>query len=92
MKLALCCAVPALLSSSCAGTKPVEPEKKPVVIAYVGGYRGLVDTSLISPEKVTHINYAFVNLVDGRAVLSNETTDRSQFPRAKRPQDFKSGP
>lgn len=52
MKLALFCAVPALLSSSCAGTKPVEPEKKPVVIAYVGGYRGLVDTSLISPEKV----------------------------------------
>ena len=39
MKLALCCAVPALLSSSCAGTKPVEPEKKPVVIAYVGGYK-----------------------------------------------------
>lgn len=79
MKLALCCAVPALLSSSCTGTKPVEPEKKPVVIAYVGGYRGLVDTSLISPEKVTHINYAFVNLVDGRAVLSNETTDTVNF-------------
>lgn len=79
VKPVFCCAATAVLFLSCAETKPSGDAKKPVVIAYVGGYRGLVDTSVISPEKITHINYAFVNLVDGRAVLSNETTDTVNF-------------
>jgi chitinase len=48
---------------------------KPAIIGYVGGYRGLVDVNKIAAEKLTHINYAFVNVLGNRAVLSNEKTD-----------------
>lgn len=74
--LSLCALFP--LWTSCAGNADRSPEK-PAVIAYVGGYRGLVDVGKISPEKLTHINYAFVNLIDGRAVLTNEATDTVNF-------------
>ena len=74
--LGLCALFP--LWTSCAGSADRTPEK-PAVIAYVGGYRGLVDAGKISPEKLTHINYAFVNLIDGRAVLTNEATDTVNF-------------
>lgn len=66
------------LSTGC-GTTEQAAEPSPAVIAYVGGYRGLVNTDCISPEKITHINYAFVNLVDGLATLSNEATDTVNF-------------
>ncbi|HUR10875.1 MAG TPA: glycosyl hydrolase family 18 protein, partial [Flavitalea sp.] len=55
------------------------PKKTPVVIAYVGGYRGLVKTEMIEAEKITHINYAFVNIRNGRAYLQNEGTDTVNF-------------
>ncbi len=72
-------ALSAIMLSSCNGQKPANSEKSPVVIAYVGGYRGEVDASRISAEKITHINYAFVNLIDGRATLTNEKTDTINF-------------
>ena len=50
-------------------------QKKPVVIAYVGGYRGLVHTDSIDVQKLSHINYAFVDIRDNRAWLHNEATD-----------------
>ncbi|HEX9509110.1 MAG TPA: glycoside hydrolase family 18 protein [Puia sp.] len=50
-------------------------KKNPVVIAYVGGFRGLVNTDSIEVDKLTHINYAFVDLKDGRAFLHNEASD-----------------
>lgn len=74
--LILCLLFP--LWTACSSGADKKPEK-PAVIAYVGGYRGLVDAGKISPEKLTHINYAFVNLVDGRAVLTNEATDTVNF-------------
>ncbi|WP_316838778.1 glycoside hydrolase family 18 protein [Pedobacter gandavensis] len=52
---------------------------KKVVIGYVGGFRGLVNTGLISPEKLTHINYAFVDVQGNRAFLTNEKTDTVNF-------------
>lgn len=52
---------------------------KPVVIAYVGGYRGLADTSYIDVTKLTHINYAFVDVKDNRAWLHFEKTDTVNF-------------
>lgn len=71
---------PVLFASFCACTAPKKDSAPtPAVIAYVGGYRGLVDAGSISPQKITHINYAFVNLVDGRATLSNEATDTVNF-------------
>ncbi|MFV0331523.1 MAG: glycoside hydrolase family 18 protein [Dysgonomonas sp.] len=62
-------------------TKPKVTDKPsgPVIIAYVGGYRGLVDASKISANKITHINYAFVDVKDGKAFLTNEATDTTNF-------------
>jgi len=53
--------------------------KKPVVIGYVGGFKGLLDTEKIDAEKLTHINYAFVDIKKGRAFLTNEKTDSTNF-------------
>lgn len=53
--------------------------KKPVVIGYVGGFHGLLDTENIKANALTHINYAFVNIVDGKAFLTNEKTDSTNF-------------
>ena len=50
-------------------------ETDKVVIGYVGGYRGLVDVSLIAPEKLTHINYAFINVALNRAFINRPATD-----------------
>src|ERR1700679_219199 len=50
-----------------------------VIIGYVGGFRGLVNTSIIQPKKLTHINYAFVDVKDNRAWLHYEKTDTLNF-------------
>jgi len=50
-------------------------KEKPVVIAYVGGFRGLVNTDSINIWRLSHINYAFVDVKDNRAWLHNEATD-----------------
>ena len=56
--------------------------KKPyVVIAYVGGFRGLVNADSIEVEKLTHVNYAFVDIRDGQAWLHNERIDTVNFHR-----------
>ncbi|MFD2570762.1 glycoside hydrolase family 18 protein [Spirosoma soli] len=62
------------------GFKPA-PKPKPVVLAYVGGFRGLVDTDKIAVEKLTHINYAFVDIKNNRAWLHNLATDSTNFRR-----------
>lgn len=56
-----------------------QPKPKPVIIGYVGGFRGLVNTDLISAEKLTHINYAFADVKANRAFLTNEKTDTVNF-------------
>lgn len=61
-----------------AGFKPA-PKAKPIVLAYVGGFRGLVDTDRIAAEKLTHINYAFVDVRKNRAWLHNLATDSINF-------------
>jgi chitinase len=58
--------------------RPAAPAPK-VIIGYVGGYRGLVDVSMINAAQLTHINYAFVNVEKGRAWLTNERTDTVNF-------------
>jgi len=52
---------------------------KPVIIGYVGGFHGLVNTDEIKANQLTHINYAFVNVLDGKAFLTNEKTDSTNF-------------
>lgn len=57
----------------------VPVKKKKVVIGYVGGYKGLVKTDHIAAEKLTHINYAFVNVKNNRAFLNRPGTDTVNF-------------
>src|SRR5688500_11847584 len=53
--------------------------KKYVVIGYVGGFRGEINTDIIDVKKLTHINYAFVNVQSNRAHLTNLATDSINF-------------
>src|SRR6267378_923630 len=46
-----------------------------VVIGYVGGYNGAINAGVIDANKLTHINYAFVDIKNNRAWLHNEATD-----------------
>jgi chitinase len=49
---------------------------KYVVIGYVGGR---YDSTMVDPNKLTHINYAFVNLKGNRAYLGNPARDTVNF-------------
>ncbi|QRQ99651.1 glycoside hydrolase family 18 protein [Dyadobacter sandarakinus] len=62
-----------------SGHLAAQTKKKYVVNGYVGGFRGLVNTEEIDAEKLTHINYAFVNVQDSLAILTNLTTDSTNF-------------
>lgn len=61
--------------------QPIPAPKSKVVIGYVGGYKGLVDVAKIKAEKLTHINYAFVNIKNNRAFLNHEATDTLNLQR-----------
>src|SRR5690606_17835792 len=54
-------------------------DRKYVIIGYVPGFRGTIDVSTIDANKLTHINYAFVNVLDSVAVLTNLETDTVNF-------------
>jgi len=59
--------------------QPVEANtEKPVIVAYVGGFRGNL-TENVNPMKLSHINYAFVDVEGNRAFLRNEKTDTVNF-------------
>lgn len=58
-----------------------KPTVKPVVIGYVTGYNGLINVNQIAAEKLTHINYAFVNIKNNQAYLQNEQQDVANFKR-----------
>jgi chitinase len=59
--------------------KPEPAKPKKVVIGYVGGFRGLVNTSTIDAAKLSIINYAFVDVKGNRAWLTNQITDTTNF-------------
>src|SRR5688572_25877148 len=58
-----------------APTYLVKKKTKPVIIGYVGGFRGLIATDSIDVWRLSHINYAFIDIKDNRAWLHNEATD-----------------
>jgi chitinase len=74
-----CLLLMSLSLQSCRQQKEDEQFGKPVVIGYVGGFHGLLDVDKISAKKLTHINYAFVNIEGGKAFLTNEKTDSTNF-------------
>jgi len=53
----------------------LKKKTKPVIIGYVGGFRGLIATDSIDVWRLTHINYAFIDIKNNRAWLHNEATD-----------------
>lgn len=68
-----------LLSLAFNASAQRSTHQKHVIIGYVGGYHGLVDTTMVNPNKLTHINYAFVNVQHNRAWLTNIKTDTLNF-------------
>lgn len=68
----------AALSGCRSGSEIKETPPKPVIIGYVPGFNGEL-TSAIDARKLTHINYAFVNVKDSMALLSNLATDTINF-------------
>jgi chitinase len=52
---------------------------RPVIIGYVGGYRGLIPVDSIDVWRLSHVNYAFVDIKDNRAWLHNEKTDTTNL-------------
>jgi len=71
----------ALVLYGCSSEKKTDSvaKSKPVIIGYVGGFHGLLKTKTIEAKKLTHINYAFVDIKGGKAFLSNEKTDSTNF-------------
>jgi chitinase len=53
------------------------PEK--LIIGYVPGFRGELDVEAINAHKLSHINYAFVDVKDSMAWLTNIVTDTINF-------------
>ena len=61
--------VPALaVLAAGAGLAPAPPPDDRVIIGYVFGEERRIDPAAIAAEKLTHINYAFANIRDGRVV------------------------
>lgn len=52
---------------------------KKVIIGYVPGFRGDLDMDMIDANKLSHINYAFVDVKDSMAWLTNMETDTVNF-------------
>jgi chitinase len=59
------------------GTQPSSQKK--IIVGYVPGFRGTLDGLSIDATKLTHINYAFVNVQDSMAWLTNIETDTVNF-------------
>ena len=66
-----------LMVLACIANLQAQPNK--VVIGYVGGFRGLINNAPIQAKKLTHINYAFVDIKNNRALLHREATDTINF-------------
>lgn len=69
-----------LLCVSCQEkTDAPSEEKDKIIIGYVPGFRGSLEGLSIDANKLTHINYAFVNVQDSMAWLTNIETDTVNF-------------
>jgi len=67
-----------IITSFVIRSKSFLPKQK-VVIGYAGGFRGPMNVDSIQAEKLTHINYAFVDVKDNRAYLHNPIVDSTNL-------------
>lgn len=74
-----CAFVLMMIDISAHAQTPKHKPKKHVIIGYVGGYRGLIDTAMVHANKLTIVNYAFVDVQNNRAWLTNMKTDTINF-------------
>jgi chitinase len=75
VSIPLCLLLFTLVNLPSNAQKKPGAKKKYVIIGYVGGYKGFIDTTLVDARKLTIINYAFVNVQQNRAVLSKPVSD-----------------
>lgn len=68
----------ALISCEEKPKAPASSQKK-IIVGYVPGFRGTLDGLEIDANKLTHINYAFVDVQDSMAWLTNMETDTINF-------------
>lgn len=61
----------------------LQAQPKKVVIAYVFSIKKIVNPDSIDAAKLTHINYAFVNVRDGKAWLEQPGVDTINFERLR---------
>ena len=59
--------------------KDTHSSDKKIIVGYVPGFRGILDQLSIDANKLTHINYAFVDVRDRMAWLTNMETDTVNF-------------
>ncbi|MBE0667254.1 MAG: chitinase, partial [Bacteroidales bacterium] len=75
---ALAFSIVMMVFSGCANTAP---GKNYMVVGYVAGFRDF-DFSKIDASKLTHINYAFANIIDGRVMFDSERIDNTEMNSA----------
>lgn len=74
------CLFAGLFSLACQQEATDAPAKaSKVIIGYVPGFRGVLDVGTIDATKLSHINYAFVDVKDSMAWLTNIATDTINF-------------
>jgi len=73
--LVLALALILVLAVSC-GTRPVSNNY--MVVGYVAGFRDY-DFTKIDAAKLTHINYAFANIIEGEVMFGSEKIDNTEM-------------
>lgn len=61
----------------------LQAQQKKVVIAYVFAIKKIVNPDSVDAAKLTHVNYAFVNVRDGQAWLEQPGIDTINFERLR---------
>lgn len=68
-----------LVTFSCSNPKadqPISDTRQYKLVGYVSGSRMDVEESKIDANKLTHINYAFANIIDGKVVEGNASDEQ----------------
>ncbi len=76
--MALLCVLVVACAPSSSKKKQSEKEKEYRVIGYVAGYRDF-DFTKIDAQKLTHINYAFANVINGGVMFDTTTIDNTSL-------------
>ena len=80
MAIKLCLFLLCITLVSCEEKPNASPSSQTkIIVGYVPGFRGTLDGLSIDATKLTHINYAFVDVQDSMAWLTNIETDTVNF-------------